>query len=163
MNTRSSLWGPWDLLGEMLVECQSHEGKTGKVELTKLANTQSLSAFSGFRQACQYYRAGQPLLTLSHPLDCSAPDNANASRIDSDSSPAFSQSCVHHETVGQRECVTHSSAAHLVTLRPSFKQCAGSAFSCLHSIKSSVLSSAVTMRRLVLLTVDFLAVFTDEE
>jgi hypothetical protein len=42
-------------------------------------------------------------------------------------------------------CNTYKSVEHLVTRRPSFKQCAGSRFSCLQSMKSSNLPHIAAM------------------
>lgn len=83
----------------------------------------------------------------SSPPGCSSQDTASAPRTRQRSFPGSLLICSARgasdaaEYSAQRSA-THISDAHLVTLRPSARQCAGSRFSCLQSIKSSALGTS---------------------
>ncbi len=77
---------------------------------------------------------------------CSTPNNPNASQTPADNSRAswlYCTSKVFNTNGLGRNAVTYRSWAHRVTRRPSFKQCPGSRFSALQSMKSSVRALAV--------------------
>lgn len=93
-------------------------------------------------------KADRTWLLISKQFQCASNSAAQFSRIllilqynrttnRCGSSAIEAQVPIYADTVLRRRA-TYNSRAHLVTLRPSFRQCSGSRFSCLHSIKSSL-------------------------